>query len=431
MGWDAGFVGELAVDATRFAALRKSICPATPIAGLEALSGARVTPRTFDAIVEALKAFEGSVLEIDVKPRKGTVAIVGALDEDAFRECLPALGQLFAGAAAHSGSGSLTLFGLESDEDLAHELAILDGAPIVRALSAKDKRALDRLRAKVGKKMAMRMPPVVGSVAEGAPIAVHPDWAKRAMFPDLSVSYRAAATTLELTIRTTRPHEKRLAVALRGFVDSVALGIFAGDRCTPDESKAVIERSSTRGTTSKVTLEMTGVDPTTTRVLVECVAMWLGPFGCESMSLASGGAGPVDVDSARMQEWLLDPWKLPSGPSAIDFPVEELPAKGAIARIDIDCDLAPDDDELMMAIYSVGNMLAATADPHGASRTGGLTRTLANAAPRSFKKAKRGGVQVSFADWSAHGATARGWFLAAFQRMHRRRPIRRVSFALP
>lgn len=439
MGWDAAFVGELQVDAKRFSELRRGTCPGVPVAGLTELTKEPTEPRSFDAVVAALEAFGREqperLLQIEAKPRKGTVTVLGVLDEDSFRALLPGITQIFAHGASLGGEGALTMFGLESDDDLAHQLAIEGGQATVRALTGKARRPLDGLRAKIMRKLAMRMPPLVTAVAEGTPIALHPKWARRPMFPELEVSYRSQPKkqSLRVEVRTERVHDGDLvAIAFNELADAAAAGVLGGERFAPKAGAGKpVEQPSGRNRRSRGVVSVVGVEPIGLKFFVEALASKLHESGLVGLRIASDAAGEPEVDTAQLRAWLADPWACPRGPSAVDFVVEDLPPPEKGARVEIDTDASPQSEPLLMATYAVTSVLSTTPDPHGASRKAIVEPIFAFPALPRIKKAKRGGVEVSFTDWTADRSIARGLFLGALQRLHAKHPVRRVAFALP
>lgn len=443
MGWDAAFVGEIRIDPARFSELESGACEATPIEGLRALSQEPLATGTFAGLLAALVsgasgasgAGEGGkserLLTIDRKPRKGTLGLLGALDEDAFRAHLPALTQLFARAASLGAAGELVLFGLESDEDLAHELVIdpAGARALVRPLAKRAK--LDKLRAKVGLKLAMRLPPMVEAVAADAPRALHPGWAKRKLFGELSVAYRhdAKKTDLVVDVRSERAQGgNAVLLALRSFEEGANAGLFG-----PRGWAKLVEEPKPNSKRARGVVAVKAIEPLALRVLVEDLANQLTLDRNEPVALTiSNGDGPADVDTATMSLWLADPAAFPCGSSAIGVPVEDLAplAKGALWHFDTD--VAPHDDKVLCAIYAVTAALGTTPDPHGAVRKALVPPLFARTDMPRIKKGKKGGVDVAFGEWSADRALARGLVLAAVERLNELgKTIRGVSLALP
>lgn len=400
------------------------------VEGLRALSQEAFAVGTFAALVAALTTVEGErLLTIERKPRKGTLGFLGALDEDAFRAHLPALTQLFARAASLGAEGELVLFGLESDDDLAHELVIDGARALVRPLARRAK--LEKLRAKVGMKLAMRAPPMIEAVAPDAPMAVHPGWAKRTMFGELSVAYRldAKKTELVVDVRSERAHDGNpVLLALRSFEEGANAGLFGAH----GRAKLVTEPSR-NASRARAVVVVEAVEPLGLRVLVEDLAIQLTRARNAPVGLAlTNSVAPVDVDTARMRQWLAAPTAFPRGSSAIGIPVEDLapPARGALWHFDTD--VAPHDDKVLCAIYAVTAALGTTPDPHGAVRKALVPPLFAMSDMPRIKKGKKGGVDVAFGEWSADRALARGLVLAAVERLNGvGKTIRSVSLALP
>lgn len=434
MSWDAGLVGEIRIEPAKFAELEKGVCDAKEVAGLRALTTEPTASGSFAAIVKALDADKGErLLQIDRKPRKGTFGFLAVLDEDAFRSRLPALSQLFSRAASLGGEGELTLFGLESDDDLAHELVIANGRALIRPLANKGK--LDKLREKVGMKLAMRMPPLVESVAPDAKAAVHPDWATRPMFPAIEVAYRrdAKKTNLVVDVRCERAHDGGpVLTALHAFEWNVNAGLFG-----VDGHAKVIERpgGARKDKRARGVIEVRDVDPLGLRVLVEDLAMQL-TNSMESVkpgmvSLSLSNTNTPDIDSATMRSWLDDPTAFPGGVDTLPIPVGEIasPAKGSV--VVLDTDLAPSDEKLYGPFLAVDSVLHTSPDPHGATRKA-LNPPIFAVAHGRTRKGKKGSVELVYTEFSADRTLARRMILAAVARMNAKaQVVRRVSIGLP
>jgi hypothetical protein len=432
MSWDAAFVGQIRIDPARFAELWDGPCPSEAVDGLRALSGAEVAAGTFAEVAKTLAEGDG-LLSLDRAPRKGTVSLLGAVDEDTFRARLPALTQLFARAALLGAEGELVLFGLESDGDLAHELVLADGRAAIRPLAAKGRSRLAPLRRKVGAKLAARLPALVEAVPEGEPVALHPGWATRPMFSELDVAYTASASRsrLELEVRTAASHDGgAVALAVRAFEDEVNAGLYGeAGRAKVVEMPAEGRRASR----FRAAIEVNAVEPLALRVLVEALARHLDEARQAPTALVlRNGDDARDVDAARMRAWLADPSAFPRGLATLDVDVEDLaaPAKGAVLRFDTD--LAPHAEPLLVLQYAVASALRASPDPHGATRKALVSPVFAFVDIPRARKARPSGVELVFAEWSADRALSRGLLLAAVRRTNRKgRVVRGLALALP
>ena len=157
--------------------------------------------------------------------------------------------QLFARAALVGAAGEITLFGLEDDGDLAHEIVIADGRAAIRPLATKDREKIAPLRRKVGAKLAARLPALVEAVTEGEPVALHPGWATRPMFGEIDVAYVASTSKSRLTVevRTAASHDgDAVAIAMRAFEDEVNAGLYGGRRADADGDRAAQRRRRDR-----------------------------------------------------------------------------------------------------------------------------------------------------------------------------------------